>query len=375
MDFDAVVVGAGVVGLACAARLGRALGRVLVVERHAGPGRETSSRCSGVVHAGLYYAEGSLKARTCLEGRRRLYALCVERGVPHRRTGKLVVATDEREVAALEALLGQGLTNGAGQLTMWSASELRRSEPNLVGVAALFSPESGVVDAHAFVAALATEAREGGAELAFGTTVTGLAPICGGYRVVGATGDAESAVTTRLVVNAAGLAADSVAERMGLPVEALGLRQHPCKGDYFALAPAAPRPECPLIYPVPSGPGLGVHLTTDLSGRVLAGPDATFVEALDYAVDDSKAEAFAAAVSRYLPGVEAAHLSPDQAGIRPRLAGPGVPSRDFALVDGDAHGLPGSVHLLGIESPGLTACLALAEHVATTLGLGGESRR
>lgn len=373
LDFDAVVIGAGVVGLACAARLARELERVLVVERHPGPGRETSSRNSGVVHAGLYYPPGSLKARACAQGRRLLCAYCEERSIAFAKTGKLVVAVDEAELHALETLRRRGLANGAGELSLWSAEELRRREPALSGVAALFSPESGVVDAHGLVTSLAAEARERGADLAYGTTLTALAARAdGGYDVVASTAGAESRVTTRLLVNVAGIAADAVAELAGLPVERLGLRQYLCKGDYFALSSDAPKPRCALVYPVPQGPGLGVHLTRDLGGRVLVGPDATFVTTEDLAVVEAKAERFAAAVARYLPGVEARHLRPDQAGLRARLAGPGVSFRDFEIVAESAHGLPGSVHLLGIESPGLTACLALADHVAAELGLSQE---
>lgn len=362
---DAVVIGAGVVGLGCAAALARGGRTVIVVERHDGPGRETSSRNSGVIHAGLYYPTGSLKARLCVEGRHQLYRWCAAKGIAHRKTGKLVVATTPDEVARLEPLLERGRANGAGALEWLDGEQVRRRDPVLCASAALWSPETGMVDVHALVDSLLAEARNNGADVAWHTRVTRLEGEAGGARVatVGPAGE-HSEVRADVVVNACGLEADRMAALAGVDVDGHGWRQHPCKGQYFALAPKAPRPRSALVYPVPSGGGLGIHLTTDLGGRCIAGPDATYVRSIDYDVDPSRAVAFAESVSRYLPGIRPEHLTPDYAGIRPKLAAPGEGFRDF-VVQADP---PGIVHLLGIESPGLTASLALANHVTKLTG-------
>lgn len=369
-DYDLVVVGAGVVGLACAARLAGSFARTLLVEMHPGPGRETSSRNSGVIHAGLYYPTGSLKARLCVEGRDRLYAFCRTRGLPHRRCGKLVVATTEEERLPLEEIARQGAINGAGALRFLGRDELSKCDPILRAHLALHSPESGLVDVHALMDALLADARRAGMDVAFRTRVIDAEPVPTGTRLrtVGPDGDAL-VITARRVVNAAGLTSDALAEKAGLELDARGLRHHRCKGSYFVLASHAPKPRTELVYPVPSGPGLGIHLTRDLGGRVLAGPDAEYVDRAshEYAVDPGKAATFAAAIARYLPGLEEAHLTPDYAGIRPTLRGPTDPFRDFVIEDGRSHGAPGFLSLLGIESPGLTASLAIAEHVAAML--------
>lgn len=364
-DVEVLVVGAGVVGLACAADAARAGRSVVIVDRHAGPGRETSSRNSGVIHAGLYYPEGSLRAATCVEGRRLLYERCRARDIPHRKTGKLVVAVHDEEVPALERILARGRAAGVEGLEIIDAAELHRREPLLAGVAALWSPESGIVDAHALMDSYLAEAREHGAEAAWHTEVTALDPGPHGCRV--RTRDAsgsELTVRAEWVVNAAGLSADRVAALAGIDVDAAGWRLHLCKGDYFALAPPVPRPSTALVYPVPAGPGLGVHLTVDLGGQCLAGPDARYVDHIDYDVDPSRAHPFAQAVARYLPHVTPDVLSPAYSGIRPKLAPPGGGFRDFVLADGADHGAPRTIHLVGIESPGLTASGALARRVS-----------
>ena len=365
---DVVVIGAGVVGLACAASLARRGRSVVVVERHEGPGRETSSRNSGVIHAGIHYPPGSLKAQTCLEGLRLLYARCEREGIPHRRTGKLVVAVTEPEIATLHAIHATATAAGATGLRLLDRAELSRMEPLLSGAGALWSGASGIVDAHALMDSYAAETRAHGSDIAYRTVVESLEPSAGGCTV--GTRDASGArfeVRAAWVVNAAGLEADRVAELAGLDPDALGWRIHWCKGEYFALAPSVPRPTTALVYPIPAGPGIGIHLTTDLGGRCIAGPDARYVDAIDYAVDPARATAFARAVARYLPHVRAHDLSPDYSGIRPKLAGPGEPFRDFVVADGTALGAPRTVHLVGIESPGLTASAAIGERVAALI--------
>jgi len=342
--FDVAVIGGGVVGLAIA----RALApehEVVLLERHPRTGTETSSRNSGVIHAGLYYAPGSLEAETCVEGRERLYAYAARKQIPHRRTGKLVVATDAEETAALSALFERGVANGAGDLEERSAASIEAL--GCRGVAGLWSPESGIVDAHAFLDALRADAVHRGATLATGVEVVALERTRA-WRLVDASGDALEA---SLVVNAAGLGSDRVAAMAGVDVDARGWRLSFWKGDYFALSADAPKPAPALVYPLPVRGGLGIHLTRDLGGRVLAGPDAAPVTDLDYAVDESRRDAFAASVARYLPGLRPEHLTPDYRGIRPKRGG-------FVLERVDD-----AIHLVGIESPGLTAALALAERV------------
>lgn len=346
------VIGAGVVGLACAAELAKRGRSVVLVEQHAGIARETSSRNSGVIHAGLYYTPGSLKARTCVEGRALLYARCAREGIAHRNVGKLVVATNREDEGVLETLRTRGLENGAGDLEMVDPAE---REPDVRACAALFSPASGIVDGHGLAESYANEARRHGAEIVLRTRLRGLSR--GRTWHVDTEGPDGEAFELRVetLVNAAGLHADRVAALAGADAP----RHRFCKGDYFTLRH---RPTRHLIYPVPVHAGLGIHVTLDLGGGFRAGPDTEYVEEPRYDIDAGKAEAYAEAIRRYLPRVRADDLTPDFAGIRPKLNGPDEPARDFLLLAKDD-----AVHLLGIESPGLTASEALARCVADAL--------
>ncbi|MCG8557684.1 MAG: NAD(P)/FAD-dependent oxidoreductase [Proteobacteria bacterium] len=362
-DAEVVVVGAGVVGMACAARLAAAGRSVVTLERHAGPGSETSSRNSGVIHAGLYYPPGSLKARTCVEGRKLLYERAQRLGIAHRRIGKLVLATCAMEQQVLNRICARGIENGAGALRVIDTAEIARLEPRVRALAALWSPETGIVDAHALVDSYRREAQDHGGQLALRTHVVGLARCSGSWRVRtrSSNGDVFT-LDADFVVNAAGLDADRVASLAGIDVAMAGYRQHPCKGDYFAVRMPGGSVRH-LIYPVPGRHSLGIHLTLDLQGRLRAGPDVHYVADIGYDVDPSKAAAFGDALRRYLPSVRDEDLSPDYAGIRPKLQGPEDAARDFVLEEASGHGAPRLINLVGIESPGLTAAEALAARV------------
>ena len=366
-EVDAVVVGAGVVGLAAAAALTRRGRSVLILERRERPATEITSRNSQVVHAGLYYPEASAKARTCRVGRELLYARCRARGVPHRRTGKLVVACDASELPALEHMARLGAANGAPGLEIVDGARVSRLEPQVRAHAALLSPATGVVDAHAYAVSFLAEAESHGAQLLARAELVGVERAAAGYRLAVLVAGERQSLVASAVVNAAGLAADRVAALAGLDVDRLGYRIHPCKGDYFVLAPGSPLRVARPVYPLPSGPGLGVHATVDLDGRIRFGPDAEYVPEPRLDVDPAKAHAFARQAGRWLPGLRAEWLAPDFAGVRPRLAAPGEPFRDFVIAEESAHGLPGWVDLVGIESPGLTAAAAIAEEAADLL--------
>ncbi len=362
-----VVIGAGVVGLAVAAAAARAGRSVVVLERHDGIARETTSRNSEVIHAGIYYPAGSLKAALCVAGRHALYQRCRERGVPHRRTGKLIVAADGGELAVLERIQRTAAENGV-VLEDRDAAAVRRLEPDVHSAGALLSPETGIVDAHAYSLSFLAEAESHGAALVLRTEVQGIERAADVWRVLATSGGPADAgepfgVTAPVVVNAAGLETGRVAELAGFDLDACGYRLHYCKGDYFSLAPSAPVSLRRLVYPVPVQAGLGTHATLDLGGRIRFGPDTEYVDEIRYDVDPRKATAFAESVSRYLPAVRAEMLSPDYAGIRPKLSGPGEGFADFVLAEESARGRPGFVNCIGIESPGLTAATAIADHV------------
>ena len=365
---EVAVIGAGVVGLACGAALARHGRRVVLLERHGSPGQETSTRNSQVIHAGLYYPTNSLKALCCVEGRERLYRRCEEYNIPHRRTGKLVVATEVQEQEALERIAELGSANGAGALELLAGDEIHRREPRVRACAGLWSPESGIVDAHQLLASYQAELESHGSEVVFQTRVEGLTRAGDLWRVdTRFDGEEPFELHVPWVVNAAGLDADRIATLAGLDAVELGYRVWRCKGDYFSVAPALGALTRHLVYPVPGQAGLGIHVTLDLGGRFLLGPDVEYVDRISYDVDPGKAEHFASAVRRYLPELRAEHLSPEMAGIRPKLQAPGEPFRDFVIAEESAHGCPGLVNLLGIESPGLTAADAIAERVVALL--------
>jgi L-2-hydroxyglutarate oxidase LhgO len=359
---DTAVIGAGVVGLAVARALALAGREVVILEAEDAIGTHTSSRNSEVIHAGIYYPPGSLKARACVAGRERLYAYCAERGVPHRRCGKLIVATDAAQLPALEAILARAHANGVAAVTRIGAHEARALEPELSCADALYSPSTGIIDSHALMLALLGDAENAGAMLALKSPLEAARVTPQGIelRVAGA-----EPLLARCVVNSAGLWAPSLARRVAGYPEARAPRELYAKGNYYTLARRAPFTH--LVYPVPEPGGLGVHVTLDLGGRARFGPDVEWVDAIDYRVDPRRALAFYAAIRRYWPGLPEGALEPGYAGIRPKISGRGEPAADFVVQGPREHGVAGLVHLFGIESPGLTASLALADDVAARL--------
>lgn len=358
---DAVVVGAGIVGLVIARSLAMRGREVLVLERERGIGQITSSRNSEVIHAGLYYEPGSLKARFCVEGRRALYQYCTERAIPHRRCGKLVVATAPDEDEALEALYKRACANGVEEIELVGASQLRALEPELRGTSALLSATTGIIDAHALMLACQGDAENAGANVLCRTPLIG-GTIGESSILLRTGGDEPAALEATLVVNAAGLAAWDVSGSLeGLEVASIPPR-HLAKGSYFSMSGRAPFHR--LIYPVPMQGGLGIHLTFDLGGQVRFGPDVEWVNTIDYRVDPARGEVFYDAIRRYWPGLPDGALTPDYAGIRPRTQGRLEPAGDFVIQGPQETGHPSYVALYGIDSPGLTASLAIADHVA-----------
>ena len=362
-ELDAVVIGAGVVGLAVARELALAGREVVILEAEDAIGTHTSSRNSEVIHAGIYYPKGSLKAKTCVAGKELLYEYCVAHGVPHQRAGKLIVASDERQIAELEQIQKKAHANGVTDVVWMTRQQALALEPELSCVAALYSPSTGIIDSHALMLAYLGDAEDRGAMLGVKSSLVAANAVSEGFvlHIEGA-----DPVKSRVLVNSAGLRAPSVAKRIeGYPAK-LAPPEYYAKGNYYSLAQRSPFSR--LVYPVPEPGGLGVHVTLDLAGQARFGPDVEWIDHIGYDVDPRRAERFYAAIRRYWPGLPDGALLPGYAGIRPKTAGPGEPAPDFAVQGPRAHGLPGLVHLYGIESPGLTASLALARTVREELG-------
>jgi L-2-hydroxyglutarate oxidase LhgO len=361
---DCVVIGSGVVGLAAARALAAAGHEVVILEAAVAIGTGVSSRNSEVIHAGMYYPTDSLKARLCVRGNRLLRRFLDEHGVAHRMLGKLIVATDDAEEEQLDAIHRRGLANGVEALRRLTAAEAQSLEPALHCTAALLSPSTGILDTHAAMLAMQGDAETHGAVLALRSPVAG-GEITGNGIVLAVGGDDPTTLRALRVVNAAGLGAQRVgAGLVGLPRESVP-PQHLCKGSYFLLNGRAPFVR--LVYPVPSQAGLGTHFTLDLAGQGRFGPDIEWVQAEDYQVGPRRGEVFVAAIRKYWPGLPDGALSPGYAGIRPKIQGPGEAARDFVIQGPADHGVPGLVNLYGIESPGLTSSLAIAEHVTDLL--------
>lgn len=361
---DCVVIGAGVVGLAIARALALQGREVFVIEKHPAIGMETSSRNSEVIHAGLYYPTGSMKARLCLQGRDALYGYCEERGIPHRRCGKLVVATSEAQQAKLAAIHAQASANGCTEVTQIDAREAKSIEPALSCVAALLSPNTGIIDTHDYMLSLQGDAENAGALFAFGSEVIGGQVVDNGIVIhVRSSDGSETEIEAGILINSGGL----WAPRLASGISGLDQSETPvayfAKGNYYSLA--AKSPFSRLIYPIPEDGGLGVHLTLDLGGQARFGPDVEWLPEqggdIDYSVDARRADGFYREIRAYWPDLPDAALQPAYSGVRPKITPPGAPAADFLFA---THGCRYYLGLYGIESPGLTASLAIGQHVA-----------
>jgi L-2-hydroxyglutarate oxidase LhgO len=362
MDADITIIGAGIIGLAVASEVADGKKDIYILEKNGSHGMGISARNSEVLHAGIYYPAGSLKARFCVEGRELIYETCIKNNIPHKKIGKLIIATTGDEMDEIGRLMKNAIQNGVLSLSVLDKTQVNRMEPNVRAVGALYSPDTGILDVHSLMDYYLHKARMMGSEIACDTQVAAITKIAGGYRI--STRNSEGTYfefTSEKVVNAAGLRSDAIAAMIGI-----NYALHYCKGDYFSINNVKRGMVQKLIYPIPekNHVGLGVHLTLDLSGRMKLGPDATYTKRIeDYRVDETKGDQFYESTVRFLPFVKREDIIPDMSGIRPKLQGPGEGFRDFII----SEDLPGFVNLVGIESPGLTAAPAIAGYVKKLL--------
>jgi L-2-hydroxyglutarate oxidase LhgO len=363
-EIDVAIIGAGVIGLATAREITQGEKEVFVFEKDRTFGLETSSRNSEVIHAGIYCPDDSLKARLCVEGKNLLYKLCDKHNIAYKKCGKIIVAASKNETTQLEKLYEQGRKNGVDDLMLLSRTELKKLEPNVEARAGLLSPSTGILDSHTLLKFLYSQAKERGTEFVFGTEVVGIEKAGTKYKVQIKDRDGISALVAHVVVNCAGLNSDRIAQLAGIDIAKAGYRLHYCKGEYFSLSSKYRNVVNRLIYPTPEQAGHGIHVTLGLDGRVRLGPNAYYVAEVDYKVNETQKEAFYNSAKRFLPSVEFEDLEPEFAGIRPKLQKPGEAFRDFVITHEEQSGFPGLINLIGIESPGLTASLAIAKYVS-----------
>jgi L-2-hydroxyglutarate oxidase LhgO len=363
-DFEIAVIGGGVVGLAIGERLSQKHPNLILLEKNDHYGAETSSRNSEVIHAGLYYKPGSLKALLCVEGRERLYSLCKNHGIAHKQITKIITAATQEEVSKLEPLYQNGLTNGV-MLQLLTAEATKKLEPNISTFGSIFSPTTGIISVHELMDYYHHAIIENHASVQLRCPVVGLAKKSGCYEITVQEGDAKSSITAEIVINAAGLGSDLVAEMAGIDIEAAGYKLTFAKGSYFAIVASKAKLVSRLVYPVPQTEGLGVHALIDWGGRLKFGPDVEYIpdRNFEYTVAEEKRKAFAESIRRILPSITEEDISPDMSGIRPKLQRKGEAAKDFVIVHEKERGLQGFVNLIGIESPGLTSSPAIARFV------------
>ena len=366
MDAEITIIGAGVVGLAIALKASEKWDNVFLLEKHLTFGQETSSRNSEVIHAGIYYPEGSLKARLCVEGKQLLYDYCKQFDVPFNNCGKLIVATSEDELPLIENIRQNAFNNGVDDLVTIEKEEIARMEPAIYAIRALFSPSTGIIDTYSLMKQFETNTINNGGQIVYGSEVTALKKIKGGYEVTLSYSDKkEYSFTTRILINSAGLSSDKLSEMAGMLDDNLKILF--CKGEYFRLKHPKNKLINRLIYPVPvhNLEGIGIHVTKDLGGGVKLGPDVTYLQSnvYDYTVDPTKQDVFFSSTRKFLPFLDREDIEPEMAGIRPKIQKPGEPVRDFYIKEESERGCPGFINLIGIESPGLTSCIAIGNYV------------
>ncbi len=364
---DILIIGAGVIGLAVAKELSFNRKDIVIVEKNKSFGQETSSRNSEVIHGGMYYPSGTLKAELCINGRHLLYQLCNEKKIPHKKIGKLIIATDKDELSALEAILAQGKSNAVNGLRLITEAQIKKLEPKVSGIAALYSPETGIIDSHALMDYLLTAAKDNGVTVSYNAEVIAIKKNNDGYRITIKNNSEIVEIKALLVINCAGLDADIIAGMVGIDILKEKYNLHYCKGQYFRVSLEKSKLINRLVYPVPlpkSG-GLGIHATPDLAGSLRLGPDDNYLDnkIKDYSVDEKKKNDFFSSIVKFLPFLEEDDLSPDLSGIRPKLQPRGGEFRDFIIREETDKGLSGFINLVGIESPGLTASPAIARVV------------
>jgi len=363
IEIDVAVIGAGVIGIAISGEIAQRNKEVFIFEKNRTFGLETSSRQSEVIHAGIYHPEHSLKTKLCIKGRSLLYELCDGHGIAYKKLGKIIVAANENGITHLEKLYEQGRKNGIEDLMLLSRTELKKLEPNVEARAGLLSPSSGILDSHSLQRFFYNRARRKGAKFVFKTEVIGIEKTRTGYKVQIKDREGVSDFVARVVINSAGLNSDKVAQLAGIDIDKASYRLHYCKGEYFSLSSKYRNLMSRLIYPTPEQAGLGIHVTLGLDGRVRLGPNARYVETIDYSVDETQKEAFYNSAKKFLPVIELDDLTPEFAGIRTKLQAPGEAFRDFVIAHEEQAGFPGLINLIGIESPGLTASPAIAQYV------------
>jgi len=366
MDAEITIIGAGVIGLAIAEKVSEDHDDVYLIEKHITFGQETSSRNSEVIHAGIYYPGGSLKAKLCTVGKKLLYDYCIKFEIPYNNCGKLIVATSKEEIQIIEGIHRTAFENGVDDLIIVEKEEIATMEPNIFALRALLSPSTGILDSHSLMKRYETNALNNGSQIVYGSEVKAIKKVSGGYEITLMEADKnEYTFSSRVVVNSAGLSSDKISEMTGISDENLKILF--CKGDYFRLNPPKNKLINRLIYPVPvhNLEGIGIHVTIDMGGGVRLGPDVTYLASniYDYRVDPAKQEAFFRSARKFLPFLESDDLAPDMAGIRPKIQKPGDPVRDFYIMEESQRGYPGFINLIGIESPGLTSSLGIALYV------------
>jgi len=365
---DVTIIGAGVIGLAIASKLADTFDNVIVAEKENSFGQGISSRNSEVIHAGIHYPKGSLKAKMCVEGNKMLYEICQKNKIPFKKIGKLTVATDSQEVEQINILYKQGKENNVDGLEIIDAKEIKKLEPNIKGICALYSKETGIVDSHKLMDYLNKKAKEDGTSIVYKSQIKSIRKENNAYEIEIEDNQKDSfKFSSRIVINSAGLNSDLIAKLAGLDIKKLNYELKYCKGDYFRLSPAKSKLVNRLVYPVPkqSEGGLGIHLTPDISGQVKLGPSAEYLKENkeNYDVDKNRQKEFYDSVRKFAPFIEMSDIYPDMSGIRPKLEGPHDGFRDFMIREEGDNGFPGFINLIGIESPGLTASLAIAKYV------------